>query len=586
MSEYSVSIDNITKKFRRFKHPGWRALDALGIKVPRKKFDEFTALRNINFRALRGEKIALIGRNGAGKSTLLRVISGQMRPDQGRVTIKGCVQALMELGTGFHPDFSGMDNIRSSLAYQGITSSKITQLIEDVVEFTELEEFIDRPVREYSAGMYARLAFAVATAIKPEVLIIDEILGAGDAYFVGKCIQRMKDLTSDGATVLFVSHDMSSIQLLCERALWIEKGTIKADGDVLSVTKSYLASIREDEEIRARSRSMSLTRAQVAANTGQSAISIYRFIGSEGQAPSDPVAVAEIRFGDEKGDSGSILPDSQEERSRMIVESGITNWSNAELCDGRTCRRFGDYAGRFVHAPWQIDWTGKGKTMRWMEIDYKPSKADSLLLEEYDEKRQQYVLLAEIASGQGESGWTTLRVKMKDPQNSDDEDSMPAQDIQMLKSQDRYGKGPIKINAFAFFDQSGTRRHTLISGEPAKAVMSFYASEPIKEPVAVVAIYRPDSTCALQVVSNRENATLGILENHGRIIVSFAPLLLGPGEYIISIALFKELNIASRHEPEAYDLHDRCYALKILPPPGLGVEIGIVNQSATWEIAS
>ena len=143
-----------------------------------------------------------------------------------------------------------------------------------------------------------------------------------------------------------------------------------------------------------------------------------------------------------------------------------------------------------------------------------------------------------------------------------------------------------EYDSFAFFDQSGTRRHTLISGEPAKAVMSFYASEPIKEPVAVVAIYRPDSTCALQVVSNRENATLGILENHGRIIVSFAPLLLGPGEYIISIALFKELNIASRHEPEAYDLHDRCYVLKILPPPGLGVEIGIVNQSATWEIAS
>src|SRR5690606_27647530 len=129
------------------------------------------------------------GRNGAGKSTLLRVISGQMRPDSGVVNVNGTVQALMELGTGFHPEFSGLDNIRSSLAFQGLSRQKAESLIEEIVNFTELEEFISRPVREYSAGMYARLAFAVATTITPDILIIDEILGAGDAYFIGKSIQ-------------------------------------------------------------------------------------------------------------------------------------------------------------------------------------------------------------------------------------------------------------------------------------------------------------------------------------------------------------------------------------------------------------
>ncbi len=213
-------------------------MDALGIPVSKKRYDIFPALSEMNLEICRGERVALIGRNGAGKSTLLRVISGQMQLDSGLLTVNGTVQALMTLGTGFHPNFTGMQNIHSSLAYQGLSSEELDRCVADIVDFVELEGFLDRPVKEYSAGMYARLAFAVATSVTPDILIIDEVLGAGDAYFLGKCIQRMKALTSQGATILFVSHDISSVQMLCDRGIWIENGRIRDDGDLLAVSKA------------------------------------------------------------------------------------------------------------------------------------------------------------------------------------------------------------------------------------------------------------------------------------------------------------------------------------------------------------
>lgn len=586
MSDHAIVIEGVGKTFRRFQHPGWRALDALGFGVPKSRYDEFVALHDIDLKIRRGEKVALIGRNGAGKSTLLRVISGQMRADTGRVAICGSVQALMELGTGFHPDFTGVDNIRSSLAYQGVSPGSVGPLIDEIVEFTELEKFIERPVREYSAGMYARLAFAVATSVTPDVLIIDEILGAGDAYFVGKCIQRMKSLTTQGATVLFVSHDMSAVQLLCDRGVWIERGTVRADGDVLAVSKAYLASVREDEELRMRARSLSLSKSALASDAMRSEIAIYRLLGEGGQPPRHPAAVAEIRFGDDARTLGSIVAHESGSASRFIFERGATNWSSAELVDGRTSRKFGRYGGKYLHAPWQIDWSGAGNAARWMEIDLLPSASDVLMLEFFDEQQQKYVPLAQIGRGAGAGGWQTHRVALPDRLAPAPLPSAASLDLQALHPDDRYGDGPIKITAFGFISDEQERRHTLISGETAMAVIAYAAEAPVADPVAVVAVYRPDGTCALQVSSNRSGLALGKVSGEGQITVVFSPLLLGPGDYIASVALFRELNIASRHEPEAYDLHDRCYALRVLPPPGIGVEIGIVNQPASWEIAS
>ncbi len=582
MSKIAISLTTVDKSFKRFQHPGWRALDALGCPISSKRYDVFMALRDITLKVKQGEKVALIGRNGAGKSTLLRLISEQIQPTRGQIQVNGKLQALMEIGTGFHPDFTGIENICSALSYQGIQGKEAKKFIEEIVDFTELDEFITRPVREFSAGMYARLAFATATTITPDILIIDEILGAGDAYFVGKSIQRMKKLTKQGTTVLFVSHDMSATQLLCDRGIWIDKGSIKADGDVLSVSKAYLSSIREDEELRIRSRSNQLNPSIII----KSNISLFRFITEHDKAPDQPLTISNIRYGYENNILGEVSINSSENPSRCLAETEGSNWSNVIEIDNKTCRTFADFGGRFIHAPFQIDWKLTPEEKRWIEIDYKASASDEIRLEQFDEITKEYTRLSVISQNNEGNLWRTLRVELDIQHITDTIEPMPTVfELQNLSSHDRYGKGPVKITAFGFLDAQNSRRHTLISGDFSKACIRYNAATTAHNPVAVIAIYRLDGTCAMQVSSNRDGVQFNKLLGEGHITVTFDPLFLGPGEYILSVALFKDLCLASKFEPEAYDLHDRCYPLKILHPEGLGVDIGTVNQPAQWEIA-
>ncbi|WP_345793238.1 ABC transporter ATP-binding protein [Thauera sp. JM12B12] len=585
MSDIAIKIEGVTKSFRRFRHPGWRALDAFGVSVPRSRYDIFDALRGIDVEVRQGERTALIGRNGAGKSTLLRLISGQMQPDSGRVQVTGNIQALMELGTGFHPDFTGIENIHAALALQGLRGSSLRTQVEEIIDFTELEDFIDRPVREYSAGMYARLAFAVATTIKPEILIVDEILGAGDAYFVGKSIQRMKALTENGATVLFVSHDMSSVQLLCERAIWIDRGMVRKEGPILQVSKAYMAAVREDEEIRTRARTMSLTRQQAAGLDRQSRVTLFRLIG-EVTPPRKPLSVSAIRFGSGDTELGRIEPTrSADEGNGPMLDAAHMNWRGPETASGRLCWQFGDFGGLFGHAPWQITWPTAPVEGAWIELDVLASQTDPVAVEQFDPEANGYVRLGKIEAS-GTDQWQAVKVSCLEQPIAEGERVTHKLDLLELKSDDRYGSGEAHITAFGFLDADGERRHTLITGEEASAVIAFSARGELLDPVAVIAIYRPDGTCVMQVVSNRDGTSFGTVAGERLIRVNFAPLQLGPGDYIVSVALFKELNIATRVEPQAYDLHDRCYALKMLPPPGVGIEIGVVNQQATWEVLS
>ncbi|MBS3186402.1 ABC transporter ATP-binding protein [Pseudomonas sp. PCH44] len=585
MSDIAISLAGVNKTFRRFQHPGWRALDALGLPVSRKRFDNFQALSDINFEIGRGEKVALIGRNGAGKSTLLRLISGQMRADSGTIRVNGQVQALMTLGTGFHPDFTGVENIRSALAFQGIAPAKVDECIAEIADFTELDEFLKRPVKEYSAGMYARLAFAVATTMTPEVLIIDEILGAGDAYFLGKCIQRMKNLTSQGATILFVSHDISSVQMLCDRGIWLEAGRVRQDGPLLQVSKAYLASVRDEEERRVRAKSMSLTRGQVAALQDEgSQTSLLRFIGHDGAAPHEPLLIRSVEFGDESGALGQIdLQGPQSGGSALIVDPQFMNWKYIERHPQGPCWAFGDYGGRYLHAPLQITWPAAVPKGAWIQVELNNSGDDSVLLEQYSAEDAAYTLLCEIGSHQA-GHWRTERVELDQVSawgRSESADLLS--DLQELGSDDRYGSGEVRITGFGFFDGESERRHTLISGEPAFAVIAYDATQAVMNPVPVVAIYRPDGTCVMQVIATMSGKHFPRLEGKGGVRVDFAPLLLGPGDYLVSVALFRELNLASAVEPASYDLHDRCHALKVLPPPGIHVQIGVVNQPVHWE---
>ena len=256
--ETAIAIENLGKMYKLYKNPKDKIKDAFGLKILKKNyFREFWALRDINITIHKGERVGLIGHNGAGKSTLLKLVTGNIEPTEGKIIVNGNIQALLELGTGFHPEFTGRENIRASLAYQGLNLKGIKEIEEEIIDFAELDEYIEQPVKTYSAGMYARLAFATASAIKPELLIIDEVLGAGDAYFAGKCVERMRKLTSGGdTTVLFVSHDLQSVQSLCDRVIWIDKGRVNFDGETLTGLKLYTQSVRKNEEMRLKIRDM------------------------------------------------------------------------------------------------------------------------------------------------------------------------------------------------------------------------------------------------------------------------------------------------------------------------------------------
>jgi lipopolysaccharide transport system ATP-binding protein len=204
--------------------------------------EDFWALKDVSFEARPGEVIGIIGRNGAGKSTLLKILSRIVEPTEGMVTMRGRISSLLEVGTGFHPELSGRENIYLNGSILGMKKKEITARFDDIVEFAEISKFLDTPVKRYSSGMYVRLAFAVAAHLDPEILIVDEVLAVGDAEFQKKCLGKIRDVSLSGErTVLFVSHNMAAVTTLCQRVIELKSGQVNADGDTQSVVSSYLS---------------------------------------------------------------------------------------------------------------------------------------------------------------------------------------------------------------------------------------------------------------------------------------------------------------------------------------------------------
>jgi lipopolysaccharide transport system ATP-binding protein len=204
--------------------------------------EEFWALKDVSFEVKQGEVVGIIGRNGAGKSTLLKILSRITEPTEGRVTLRGRVASLLEVGTGFHPELTGRENIFLNGAILGMTKAEIKKKFDEIVAFAEVERFLDTPVKRYSSGMYVRLAFAVAAHLEPEILVVDEVLAVGDAEFQKKCLGKMKDVATGGRTVLFVSHNMGAVRNLCQQGILLEKGHLRNQGEIIKVTDSYLRS--------------------------------------------------------------------------------------------------------------------------------------------------------------------------------------------------------------------------------------------------------------------------------------------------------------------------------------------------------
>jgi lipopolysaccharide transport system ATP-binding protein len=268
VSDTVIQVENLSKKYiighqqeGRYRYTTLRDSLTGGVKSIRAKFlnparrstpnparEEFWALNDVSFEIKQGDRVGIIGRNGAGKSTLLKILSRITEPTQGRISIKGRVASLLEVGTGFHPELTGRENIYLNGAILGMSKVEIKRKFDEIVDFAEIERFLDTPVKRYSSGMYVRLAFAVAAHLEPEILIVDEVLAVGDAQFQKKCLGKMQNVASEGRTVIFVSHQMAAISNLCSSCMLLQNGKLIFHGRTNDAVERYLDSNVESKE--------------------------------------------------------------------------------------------------------------------------------------------------------------------------------------------------------------------------------------------------------------------------------------------------------------------------------------------------
>ncbi|MDD2943753.1 MAG: ABC transporter ATP-binding protein [bacterium] len=315
MGQGEIKIEHVTKRFRRssLKRGGYTSLKSSLLNCCRgsSAVDDkgFVALDDISLHIPAGKALGVIGRNGSGKSTLLKLIAGIYQPDLGSVSVEGRVSALIELGAGFHPDFTGRENLYLGGVMYGLSRREISRRFDDIVQYAELENFIDDPVRTYSSGMYMRLGFSLAVFTDPDILLIDEVLAVGDASFVHRCHDTISEFRRRGKTLLFVTHDLASIDRWCEEAMWLHKGVVKLQGTPRRVIDSYLSELNEEEEAALERKNQAVTSEQGAA------------VLDAGESDTNNISYAEYdgdnRWGNREVEITSV---------RMLAENGEERW--------------------------------------------------------------------------------------------------------------------------------------------------------------------------------------------------------------------------------------------------------------------
>ena len=292
-----ISLEGVGKTYKRFAKPSdrfWQAVWPSAFRSASQTADsaanEFVALAPLNLQVQRGEALGLVGRNGAGKSTLLQMVCGTLNPSSGSVVVNGKIGALLELGAGFNPEFTGRENVYLAAAVMGLSGAETDALYESIVEFSGIREFIDQPVKTYSSGMYVRLAFSIATSANPDILVIDEALSVGDGAFAKKSFERIMQLKEQGTTVLFCSHSMYQVESFCDRAVWLDHGQVQMEGPAAKVVAAYADSLREESS----SSSSSSSRALASTSTSPIDASSLEVSGSEAEAEAGQIPLSGV----------------------------------------------------------------------------------------------------------------------------------------------------------------------------------------------------------------------------------------------------------------------------------------------------
>ena len=585
MSEFAIELEDVSKRYRLFRNGRWRILDVLGLHVPRNVYHDFWALQDISLSVPSGQRFGIIGRNGAGKSSLLKIIAGLIKPTEGKVSVKGNVQTLMELGTGFHPEFTGRQNVFAALALAGVTGRDAQARFDDIVDFAELEGFIDSPLKTYSSGMQARLAFSVATTFKPEILIIDEILSVGDAYFAGKCFERMSKLTREqGATVLYVSHDLSSVQAACDRVVWLKRGRVFQDGDPLSVVMAYYKEVQDEENRRLRT---------AARQPGE----------------------------ETRRSPGMRLKDWMTLRFRLVVEGGVFNNPGHKIREVRLCRD---------HEVLCTIGVGTANDSQQLTPGHLLDVHDGCWSRPLQDQEGWFRLLTQGPNGVGQA---SLQVSFPDTAHSvsvpltleirADASTGATVSVELDEAGGRHWLGTLvpeqewhrfdlprtvelsrerlqtpssggdlpeqhatgnpetefreaKIEAVRFLNSKGQSVFGITEGDELVIEIDYDAVRPVDSPIFAVSIYLLDGKALCRALSTQGGQLASPVVGKGKVRFLFRPFYAGPGEYVMTAEIFKRLNLAKAEQPEIYDRHDRAYRFRVWKRLGTVLDIGLV----------
>lgn len=323
MNKEVITVQHLTKMYKLYDNPMDRVKEALSARG-RKRYKEHYALRDINFTVRQGETVGIIGTNGSGKSTILKIITGVLSPTEGSVRVDGRISALLELGAGFNPDYSGIENIYLNGTMLGFSRDEMTEKLDEIIEFADIGEFINQPVKTYSSGMFVRLAFAVAINIDPEVLIVDEALSVGDVFFQAKCFRKFEEFKANNKTILFVSHDLGSINKYCDRAILLNRGHVVEEGtpkEIIDIYKKILVN-QYDEEAESARTTGNPEETTEAGESGRET--------SEASQTSEPEGAA--AFHDETEPTDAVLWKTRFNVNPSIVEYGDKKAEIIDFC--------------------------------------------------------------------------------------------------------------------------------------------------------------------------------------------------------------------------------------------------------------
>lgn len=572
-----IRAEQLTKVYRLYRKPGFRFLDILGL-CPRGKryYTEHAAVDHVDFQIARGEKVAIIGRNGAGKSTLLRMISGLLRPSSGLIEVQGTIKALLDIGSGFYPDFSGRENVLSALAYQGIAGRAAHEKLEEIIEFAELEEYINQPMRTYSTGMMMRLMFSTATCAEPDILVADEVLGVGDAYFAHKSFERVKRLVeARGTTFLLVTHNIYSALDVCERFIWLDQGRIVLDGAGTAVLEAYEQSIKEQEERRQHASKVRAAAAALAAPWLEGLT--VRFAARDDYRPGSPLYVARVAavWPDERRITCLLDPKPGAAVFRVLPAGSV----DAATHLARDCLVLREYGDIFHKLDCWLSLSEEEGLPGGLEVEYAFDGPGALTVSASADGS----IFVDTASLEASPAGEWRRLTMKLPQFWEGGRKV----MSRPKAIGRYGTADVTIEDLRVLDDGGEYSLLLRHRRSMRVEIDYLVRNPsdVGEMIAAAGMHR-DGHLPIALF-----ASPAFAPGTGRGIVTLAidNLRLTNGEYVLSIALIRpnmlRSNIFFSMSPDVFDHRPRAVSFGVIGDDQAVTGWAYV-QEAKWDVRS